>query len=55
MVAETQASETLALFESASGDTPYEKVYNAWQQLQTCVDQNWDSAECARLNTHVVQ
>lgn len=24
------------------GDTPYEKMYNAWQKLQSCVDQTWD-------------
>lgn len=52
-VVETQASETLALYESATGDTPYEKMYNAWQHLQTCVDQTWDSA--LGQNTHGVQ
>lgn len=41
-VNENQLDETAALFESAVGDTPYEKMYNAWQQLQLCVDQTWD-------------
>lgn len=52
-VNETQLSETQALFDSASGDTPYEKMYNSWQKLQLCVDQTWDSAFAP--NTHGVQ
>lgn len=38
-----------ALFESAVGETPYEKMYNAWQKLQVCVDQTWD----LKLGTNV--
>lgn len=41
-VIETQMNESQALYESAQGDTPYEKMYNAWQKLQVCVDQTWD-------------
>lgn len=52
-VNENQATETQALFESATGDTSYEKMYNAWQKLQVCVDQTWDST--LGQNTHGVQ
>lgn len=52
-VAETQTTETQALYESATGDTPYEKMYNSWQKLQLCVDQTWDSS--LGQNTHGVQ
>lgn len=31
-----------AIFDGAEGETPYEKMYNAWQRLQTCVDTTWD-------------
>lgn len=24
------------------GESAHEKMYNAWQKLQTCVDQTWD-------------
>lgn len=41
-VNENQLNDTTAIVESASGDTPYEKMYNAWQSLQLCVDQTWD-------------
>lgn len=43
-VSETQTNEVEDLFKSAAGDTPYEKMYNAWQKLQLCVDQTWDSS-----------
>lgn len=43
-VSENQMNETIALYESAAGDTPYEKMYNAWQKLKICVDQTWDSS-----------
>lgn len=43
-VSETQASDVTVLYDTAMGDTPYEKMYNAWQKLQGCVDQTWDSA-----------
>lgn len=52
-VVEAQQSETQALYDSANGATPYEKMYNAWQQLQLCVDQTWDSS--LGLNQHGVQ
>lgn len=52
-VVEAQSSETQALYDSAAGDTPYEKMYNAWQKLQLCVDQTWDST--LGQNTHGVQ
>lgn len=39
---ETLNNETQAIFDGAEGDTAYEKMYNAWQRLQTCVDQTWD-------------
>lgn len=41
-VNENQLDDTNAVFEGAEGDTPYEKMYNAWQTLQQSVDQTWD-------------
>lgn len=35
-------NDTQAIFDGADGSTPYEKMYNAWQRLQTCVDTTWD-------------
>lgn len=52
-VSENQLNETQALYDSATGDTPYEKMYNAWQKLQLCVDQTWDST--LGQNMHGVQ
>lgn len=52
-VSETQATETQAIYNSAQGETSYEKMYNAWQKLQLCVDQTWDSS--LGQNTHGVQ
>lgn len=50
---QAQISEITALYETAMGDTSYEKMYNAWQKLQNCVDQTWDSS--LGQNTHGVQ
>lgn len=33
---------TRTIFNIAKGNSPYEKMYNAWQDLQTNVDQIWD-------------
>lgn len=52
-VSETQATETQAIYNSAQGETSYEKMYNAWQKLQLCVDQTWDSS--LGQNMHGVQ
>lgn len=52
-VVEAQTNDTDALYDSATGDTPYEKMYNAWQKLQSCVDQTWDST--LGQNAHGVQ
>lgn len=41
-VKETQLDESQALYDGADGETPYEKMYNAWQSLQQYVDQTWD-------------
>lgn len=41
-VNENQLNDTTAIVEGAIGETPYEKMYNAWQSLQLCVDQTWD-------------
>lgn len=41
-VIENQLNDTTAIVESAVGETPYEKMYNAWQSLQLCVHQTWD-------------
>lgn len=41
-VNENQLNDTAAIVDGAMGDTPYEKMYNAWQSLQLCVDQTWD-------------
>lgn len=52
-VSETQTNEVKGLYDSAAGDTQYEKMYNAWQKLQLCVDQTWDSS--LGQNMHGVQ
>lgn len=52
-VSETQTNEVKGLYDSAAGDTSYEKMYNAWQKLQLCVDQTWDSS--LGQNLHGVQ
>lgn len=52
-VSEKQTTEVDALYDSAMGDTSYEKMYNAWQKLQLCVDQTWDST--LGQNMHGVQ
>lgn len=35
-------SQSKPVFDDAFGNTPYEKLYNAWQTLQTAVDQVLD-------------
>lgn len=30
------------IYEQSQGASPYEKMYNAWQELQTNIDQTWD-------------
>lgn len=39
---ETVINRTKVVYDSAEGTTGYEKMYNAWQTLQTHVDQTWD-------------
>lgn len=36
-------ASTQMIFSKSVGDTPYEKMYNAWQELQMYVDCLWDS------------
>lgn len=42
---------TSIIFSKSLGDTPYEKMYNAWQELQMCVDCLWDSADNRELKS----
>lgn len=42
MLNEKLANFTKNVYENAEGSTGHEKMYNAWQTLQSHVDQTWD-------------
>lgn len=36
-------SNSRMIYKQSEGDESYEKMYNAWQELQSMVDQTWDT------------